>query len=736
MDARLRLAAKAPAGELPVCPPESPMVMPAQPIDLPRVKPAPELDGRWRLGVVVLAAALITGLAAYEMYNTLNVSGMTALEWGVLVLFCLNFAWISSASATAFAGFFSLMGAKRAKAAASDHAITTRTAIVMPMYNEQPSNVLGGAEAVWDALVAAGVSAHFEIFFLSDTTDPQIALAEENAFLTIRQNRPGAPFFYRRRTINKHRKSGNVHDFIERWGGRYDFMVVFDADSLMSSEALVELVRRMETRPRTALIQTFPIIVNAQTIFARAQQFAMRAYGPLFGGGVAWWSGGAGNFWGHNAIIRTSAFAANAGLPSLPGKPPLGGPVLSHDFIEAALLRRAGWRVEIAPDIDGSYEESPPTMVDIAVRDRRWAQGNLQHLGLLGAKGFDGISRAHITAGVMGYLSAVLWLGLILAGLGLSLQGAFLRPSYFGDGQTLLPNWPVIDDERAFRLFILTAAIVLSPKWLSLTLWAFGKLPGWTRHPRFILAVGFETLLSALMAPVMMLNQAGAVFSTLLGRDAGWRPQVRDREGFAWADLLRHYTPHMVFGAAVLGSALAISLVFGAWIAPAALSMLLAAPLSAWVARRPKEDSFLWSLQATPDDRNTPAIVTAAAVTTEELTRSLKPISFEELVKSEDAAQQRVPMVDTVWPLAPGDVHAPTAFVLARLEQASPFDLVPRMRKEERMAALNRPELLARIAAAVRAGTALGATRPGADPGHPAAQPTVAQTTAAPVSVR
>jgi membrane glycosyltransferase len=693
----------------PACPPESPLAMPAQPISLPRVKAAPELDGRWRLGVIVLAATLITGLAAYEMYNTLNVSGMTALEWAVLVLFCLNFGWISSASATASAGFFTLLGARRTKPAASCQPnLSTRTAIIMPMYNEQPARVLGGAEAVWDSLVAAGVSDHFEIFFLSDTTDPRIALAEEDAFTTVRANRPGAPFFYRRRTINKHRKSGNVHDFVERWGGRYDFMVVFDADSLMSPKALIELVRRMEARPRTALIQTFPIIVNAQTIFARAQQFAMRAYGPLFGAGVAWWSGGAGNFWGHNAIIRTAAFAAHAGLPSLPGKPPLGGPVLSHDFIEAALLRRAGWRVEIATDIEGSYEESPPTMVDIAARDRRWAQGNLQHLGLVGAKGFDGISRAHITAGVMGYLSAVLWLALILAGLGLSLQGAFLRPSYFGNGQSLMPNWPVIDDARAFRLFILTAAIVLSPKWLSLILWAAGKLPGWTRHPRFILAVAFETVLSALMAPVMMLNQAGAVFSTLLGRDAGWRPQVRDREGFAWNDLLRHYMPHMVFGAAVLGSALAISLVFGAWIAPAALSLLLAAPLSAWTARRPEPNAFLWSLQATPDDRDIPEIVTAAAATTEDLARRLKPASFEDVVKSEDAARRHAQLVDTVWPLAPGEIHAPTAFVLARLEQADPADLIARMAPGERMAALNRPDLLARVAAAVKPLTEAG----------------------------
>lgn len=683
--------------------------MPAQPINMPRMKPVPEPDGRWRLGVIVMAASLITALAAYEMYNTLNVSGMTALEWAVLVLFCLNFAWISSASATAFAGFFTLLTARRTHRMALGHnepaplvgALNSRTAIIVPMYNEQPAHVLGGAAATWDSLVSAGASGFFEIFFLSDTTDPEIALAEEAAFTALRTSRPDAPFFYRRRTINRHRKSGNVRDFVERWGGRYAFMVVFDADSLMSSTALIELVRRMEARPRTALIQTFPVIVNAQTIFARAQQFAMRAYGPLFGGGVAWWSGGAGNFWGHNAIIRTAAFADHAGLPTLPGKPPLGGPVLSHDFIEAALLRRAGWRVEIAPDIEGSYEESPPTMVDIAARDRRWAQGNLQHLGLLGAKGFDGISRAHITAGVMGYLSAVLWLALILAGLGLSLQGAFLRPSYFGEGQALMPNWPIIDDARAFRLFLLTAAIVLSPKCLALILWAVGKLPGWTRGPQFVPGVAFETVLSALTAPVMMLNQVGAVFSTLLGHDAGWRPQVRDRDGFAWGDLMRHYAPHMAFGAVVLGAALAISLVFGAWIAPAALSLLLAAPLSAWCARRPLTGSFLWRLQASPDDLAVPAVVTAASAMTEALMRDFRPVSFEEIVSSNEAALQHALLVDTAWPLAPEDVHPPTAFILARLEHANPAHLVARMTPAERMAALNRPDIMARIAAAV-----------------------------------
>ncbi len=708
MDARLRLAeAPSPdtgamAGAIAPTPPESPLDMPMQPVSMARARVDGETDGRWRLGVIIGVSCLVTGLAANEMFAALNVSGMTWLEWVVLVLFTLNFAWISSASATAVAGFLVLMAADKTRTApvANAAALTSRNAIIFPMYNEQASGVMGGAEATWDALREAGVSHAFEIFFLSDTTDPDVALAEEAVFLDVVKRRPGEPFFYRRRTINRHRKSGNVADFVQRWGGRYDHMVVFDADSLMTPQSLIELVRRMEASPRTALIQTLPVIVNSRTLFARAQQFAMRSYGMLFGAGLAWWSGGAGNFWGHNAIIRTKAFAANAGLPDLPGKAPLGGPILSHDFIEAALLRRAGWRVEIASEIQGSYEESPPTIIDIAARDRRWAQGNLQHLGVVGARGFDAVSRAHITAGVMGYLSAVLWLALILAGLGLSLQGQFLRPDYFPD-RYLQPVWPVIDDARAFRLFILTAAIVLSPKWLSLIAWAAGKLPGWSRHPRFILSVATEAVVSALTAPVMMLNQTSAVVSTLLGRDAGWRPQVRDRAGFAWSDLFRHYRMHMIFASTLILAALAISPIFAAWMAPATISLLLAAPLAAWLSKRPTQGGVFWSMLATPEDLSVPPIVASAMRASESL-RGVRAPTFGEIMASHEAATKRASLADACWRLPSGQVHAPTANVLARLEYGQPNEkLLDELPPAERMATLNRPDLLVRVRNAV-----------------------------------
>jgi membrane glycosyltransferase len=374
-------------------------------------------------------------------------------------------------------------------------------------------------------------------------------------------------------------------------------MVVFDADSLMSAEAVTELVRRMDVSPRTALIQTLPAIVNAQTLFVRSQQFAMRAYGQIFGAGLAWWSGGAGNFWGHNAIIRVRAFAQHAGLPVLPGAAPLGGPIMSHDFVEAALLRRAGWRVEIAPEIAGSYEECPPTLADMEQRDRRWAQGSLQHLSLLGARGFDPVSRVHIVAGVMGYLSAPLWFALVAASVAFAWA-----------------NGPATEDapriEGGAVLLVITGLVVFSPKLLALAVWAAGRLPGWPRHPRFILGVLIEAAISAATAPVMMVSQSAAVAATLLGRDAGWAAQRRAAEGAA-ADVNR-YALHLAIGL-VLGLAmLAHDAGHAAWSAPVALSLVFAGPLSAALSRAPRRRSLLWRAMSTPEDMAPPPVVRAA----------------------------------------------------------------------------------------------------------------------------
>jgi membrane glycosyltransferase len=377
----------------------------------------------------------------------------------------------------------------------------------------------------------------------------------------------------------------------------------------MTPDGLIELVRRMDANPRTALIQTLPMIVSSRTGSARAGQFGLRAHGGLFGAGLAWWSGGAGNFWGHNAIIRVKPFAQHAKLPDLPGKAPLGGPILSHDFIEAALLRRAGWRVEIAPDIEGSYEECPPTLIDIAARDRRWAQGNIQQIQVLIARGFDWINRAHILAGLAGYLSGALWLSLIITGVLIALQAKFFPATI---DNAAIPS-PVADDPwRAIRLLALTAFVLLSPKWLAVVAWAAGKLPGWDKHPRFLLQITADAAMTALVAPIMMVNHAGSIIATVCGRDAGWRPQVRDREGFAWNDLMRHFRPHMIVGFGLLVAASIIGWHFVLQTLPVAAPLIFAPLLVAFLSRRVRRGSLMWKLFATPEDESTPEIVRAA----------------------------------------------------------------------------------------------------------------------------
>lgn len=590
----LDLAPHTTAPAAPDAPPESPLAMPQQGIDGVRFSPGLEHDGRWRLATLLGPALAITVLAATLAWQAMARDGITPTDLIVLVLIAANIAWISVAAATAGAG--AVLLATREPMPMQRHTrlnTDSLTALVFPIRNEDTVRVTAAAQAMHDALAQSDAAGAFEIFFLSDTNDAVLAREEEEAIMRLRNSRPEAAIHYRRRFANHGRKAGNMADFVRRWGGRYDYMAVMDADSLMTGDALIELVRRMDQRPGTALIQTVPMIVNAQTMIARSQQFAMRAYGHIFGTGLAWWSGGAGNFWGHNAIIRVEAFAAHAGLPVLPGRGPLGGHILSHDFVEAALLRRAGWRVEIAPEIDGSYEESPPTMDDISTRDRRWAQGNLQHLKLIGARGFDPVSRVHIVAGVMGYGSALLWFALIMVGALQAWLGAGdVRPAGASN----------------MSLLFLSAVIVLSPKWLALYLWAIGRLPGWGRNPSFVTGLLVETAVSAAIAPILMVSQARAVVEPFLGRDAGWRPQsrvaVKTTQG-------ANYRAQLGFGL-ILCATMLINAGFAAWTLPVAASLVFAAPIAAWLAHAPRRRSWLWRSLATPEDMQPPAIVRAA----------------------------------------------------------------------------------------------------------------------------
>lgn len=418
-------------------PPERPADMPTQSLKslsegFPRtpVSPSGVKSSALKRWSVVGSALLLSAFAIYEMRGVFMLGGLTPLEYLVLVLFAINFCWIALAFCAGIAGMISIIRGK--KSAVEEVELNTRTAILMPTYNESPDRVFAAVETMALALADTPDGHAFDWFILSDTTDPEVALAEEHAFWLLREATAGkARVYYRRRRKNVARKAGNVADFCRRWGSSYDHLLVLDADSVMETSTIVSLARRMQADPDAGLIQTIPALIKGTTLMARVQQFAARFYGPVIGTGLAWWVQKEGNFWGHNAIIRTEAFMKAAGLPHLSGKPPFGGHILSHDFVEAALIRRAGWSVKIAADLYGSYEECPPSIIDMAVRDRRWCQGNLQHTRVLPAKGLHWVSRMHLVTGIMSYLSSPFWLMLILSGLLLALQAHYIRPEYF-----------------------------------------------------------------------------------------------------------------------------------------------------------------------------------------------------------------------------------------------------------------------------------------------------------------
>jgi membrane glycosyltransferase len=610
----------------------------------------------WLARLVTFGGALaLTGYAAREMIAVVSVGGVTVLQGVMVVLFTITFAWIALPAAASIAGVL-FAGVRRN--ARGDGPIEQRTALVMPVHNEDPARTFASLQAMADALTDAGHAASFEIFVLSDTSNPAVYVQETAALHALREVL-GERFrvWYRRRSDNTGKKAGNLRDFVTRWGGRYDFMIVLDADSILSADTLVTLVREMIADPKLALLQTVPRLCGGTTLFARLQQFAGAVYGPIVARGMAAWSGDDGNYWGHNAIIRIRAFAAACGLPVLPGRKPFGGMIMSHDFVEAALLRRAGWSVRMLPTIGGSWEESPPSLLDVASRDRRWAQGNIQHLAVVGSAGLTWPNRMHMWIGVMSYLASPLWLLLIAVGLAVTAHIATVQFEYFTDEVSLFPRWPRFDSERMIALFLVAMATLLAPKILGfLRALITRELIARVGFVRLVLGVVGETVLSALYAPIMMLIQTRQVWEILRGQDSGWTTQSRQRAGAAhWRTLLRRHWVHMITGLAVGAGLMFISLPLLVWMSPALVGLVLALPLSAvsgsaFFAKLARVFGFF----TTPEEVAIPMVIRRRDVIERRLGRVLEPVTIECLLTDENARQRHFAAVLPRPPAARG----------------------------------------------------------------------------------
>jgi membrane glycosyltransferase len=392
---------------------------------------------------------------------------------------------------------------------------------------------------------------------------------------------------YRNRRENLECKSGNIADFCAIWGERYRYMVVMDADSVMTGTSLVNLVRLMERNPHVGIVQAPPLPVNGRTLFSRLHQFAAHAYNSIFITGLNFWQGGAANYWGHNAIIRIRPFVEHCRLPKLSGKEPLGGSILSHDLVEAALMRPAGWKVYLASELHGTYEELPPSLISYAVRDRRWCQGNLQHARLLFTPGLHLVNRIHLWMGVMSYVSAPLWvLALVLSTIE-SLTETLGKHPYFPREQTLFPTWHISVQHRATLLFLAVMALLMLPKRFSLVPYLRNResAAAFGGRLKLSLSVLLDIIFSALIAPILATERTRFVVGILLGRNVKWHAQQRDNMQTSLREALGRHAPGTVLGLLWSGLFLFAAPRLFWWFSPVLAGLVLAIPVSVWSSR-------------------------------------------------------------------------------------------------------------------------------------------------------
>jgi membrane glycosyltransferase len=500
-----------------------------------------------RLGFVTLTFG-ITLISTLTV--ALHIAAWNGWAWLVMAILVPSLFWIAGGAATSLTGLLFPVAAQTAPPVKWVPA--TDTAILMLLCREEPWDVAVRLTELSRQIATSGLGPRTQVIVLSDTFGDEAVFAEEMA---LRPLIDGSLIRYRRRSDNIGRKPGNIAEWFDREGGAFDQMLILDADSRMSGARIARMIWQMESRPMLGLLQAGMALSPARSRFGQVQRTASRLLGPPFAAGLASWAGTTANYWGHNALIRTAAFAHAAHLPQLSGPAPFGGHVLSHDFIEAALIRRAGWTVEFDPDPAGSAEDGPQTLAEFHKRNRRWCQGNLQHLRLIGLPGLHPLSRLHIASGIFSFLAAPFWLTLVmLMGTGLvALKGG-------------LP-------------FVVILGILLVPKLCGL--WRFvGPSSSFWRRRVAVRAFAGELILSSLLAPLVMLHHMAAVLSVLAGNDCGWKGQKTARLSLPQGSL------EAVVGLALAGMVGAMNTDAAAWIAPVAGPMIAAPLIVRWMNGR------------------------------------------------------------------------------------------------------------------------------------------------------
>ena len=474
------------------------------------------------------------------------------------------------------------------------------TALLILIYNEDPKPIFDRLHVMYQSLLKTGEANQFEVFILSDTNDPSIRLQEEQLWFQLcnTYDAQGKIFFHNRLKNTDH-KSGHVQEFCSRWGARYEFMIILDSDSIMAGETLVKMVNIMHTHPKMGILQTTSIPINQKSLFGRIMQFSNYLYGYMQTMGAVFWQVSESHYCGHNAIIRTKAFAAHAGLPKLPGKEPLGGKILSHDYVEAALLREAGWDVTITYDLDGSYEGMPTNLIEYAKRDRRWCQGNMQHTWFLFEKKMSFFSRGLFLMGIMAYLVAPIWVFFCALTFVLMNQHA---------SEVVTPVLPIYSQ----LLLLLILSMLFLPKVLSLTWFLFHpkKLKQFGGGVAVVCSAVFEFIFTILFAPILLFYRTKFVIEILLQRNIGWPVPQRAEHRLSLKEAIQAHWHQTVVGF-ILFACIAYfvpNLIW--WFIPTCLGLMLSIPLSICLSSSALgKFTREWQLFCVPEEINPPEIL-------------------------------------------------------------------------------------------------------------------------------
>lgn len=553
--------------------------------------------------IVALTLSGLAGLGATALFLQFGaVDGLQQIDLLRGALIFISTLWLAWGAANGLTGLF-----PRRIDPAPQGPITARTVVLVPVYNEDPVVTFARVAAMLRSVDRDAAGAHIDFAILSDTRDDKIAARERLWFDRLASDSGGeGRLFYRRRANNTGKKAGNIEEFIRQSGAAWDLAVILDADSLMEGATIAEMIRRMQAAPNLGLLQTLPKVVRARSRFGRAMQFSASFYSPVFARGLAHMQGRTGPFWGHNAIVRIRAFAECCGLPQLSGKPPFGGHILSHDYVEAALLARGGWEVRLDEDMGGSFEEGPENIIDHAKRDRRWCQGNLQHARLLGAPRLRPWSRFVFVQGIMAYVAPLFWGGFLVA----SIADAMVQhqPDYFPEPYQLFPVFPSDQTTKAIGLAIGIFGLLVAPKLLIVLQAALtGRARGFGGAWWALWSTLSELALSSLIAPLMLMYQGRSVIQVLLGRDGGWPPNNRGDGRLTLMEALA--ASRFIVATGVLGLFatwhLAPALV--PWMLPVGLPMILAPAIISWTSH-PSGEGRLFT---TPAEQRVPDVLAA-----------------------------------------------------------------------------------------------------------------------------